>query len=118
MVTAAAAASAVRTSSHGWTADRTRQICSSPPLGFSTVLLYKGFLGSWATNIWSPDNEAPRSIPHICNLLTSIRSRDVRGEAFFCGAGRGKGKNPRGGAVRGGAKKRLNRLIQKFDKSA
>ena len=40
-------------------------------------------------------------------------------------AGRGKDKNPRGGAgqgegenPRGGAKERVNRLIQKFDKSA
>ena len=33
-------------------------------------------------------------------------------------AGRGEGENPRGGAGRGGAKERVNRLIQKFDKSA
>ena len=40
-------------------------------------------------------------------------------------AGRGEDKNPRGGAGRrwksagrGGAKERVNRLIQKFDKSA
>ena len=50
--------------------------------------------------------------------------------AGMCGAelfpaGRGKDENPRGGAkmkirgaVRGGAKKRVNQLIQKFDKSA
>ena len=47
-------------------------------------------------------------------------SRDVRGGAFSSGAGRGQksagrgeGENPRGGA-----KERVNRLIQKFDKSA
>ena len=46
--------------------------------------------------------------------------RDVRGGAFSSGAGRGQksagrgeGENPRGGA-----KERVNRLIQKFDKSA
>ena len=33
-------------------------------------------------------------------------------------AGRGEGENPRGGAGRGGAKKRVNRLIQKFENSA
>ena len=38
--------------------------------------------------------------------------RDVRGGAFSSGAGRGEDKNPRGGA-----KERVNRLIQKFDKS-
>ena len=30
----------------------------------------------------------------------------------------GEGENPRGGAGRGGAKERVNRLIQKFDNSA
>ena len=56
--------------------------------------------------------------------------RDVRGGAFSSGAGRGEDENPRGGVGRGedenprggpgrgGAKKRVNRLIQKFDKSA
>ena len=41
-----------------------------------------------------------------------------RAEYFF--AGRGKGKNLRGESenLRGGAKKRVNPLIQKFDKSA
>ena len=34
------------------------------------------------------------------------------------GAGRGKEENPRGGPGRGGAKKRVNPLIQNFDKSA
>ena len=45
--------------------------------------------------------------------------------AAFYSAGRGKGKNPRGGAgrgegenPRGGAKKRANQPIQKFYKSA
>ena len=33
-------------------------------------------------------------------------------------AGRGKDEIPRGGPGRGGAKKRVNQLIQKFDKSA
>ena len=49
-----------------------------------------------------------------------VPSRDVRGGAFSSGAGRGQksagrgeGENPRGGA-----KKCVNRLIQKFDKSA
>ena len=32
--------------------------------------------------------------------------------------GRGESENPRGGPGRGGAKKRVNPLIQKFDKSA
>ena len=50
----------------------------------------------------------------------SVSTRDVRGGAFSSGAGRGQksagrgeGENPRGGA-----KERVNRLIQKFDKSA
>ena len=50
-----------------------------------------------------------------------MKTRDVRGEAFFCGAGQGKGKNPRGRVgqgesenPRGGAK---NPQIHKFDKS-
>ena len=30
--------------------------------------------------------------------LSRAATRDVRGGLFFCGAGRGKGKNPRGGA--------------------
>ena len=34
------------------------------------------------------------------------------------GAGWGEDKNPRGGPGRGGAKKRINQLIWKFDKSA
>ena len=34
------------------------------------------------------------------------------------GAGWGEDENPRGGPGRGGAKKRINQLIQKFDKSA
>ena len=34
------------------------------------------------------------------------------------GAGQGEDENPRGGPGRGGAKKRVNQLIQKFDKSA
>ena len=33
-------------------------------------------------------------------------------------AGRGEDENPRGGAGRGGAKKRVNQMIRKFDKSA
>ena len=49
------------------------------------------------------------------------------GRSFFQrgGAGRGEDKNPRGGAKvkirgagRGGAKERVNRLIQKFENSA
>ena len=32
--------------------------------------------------------------------------------------GRGEDENPRGGPGRGGAKERVNQLIQKFDKSA
>ena len=44
-------------------------------------------------------------------------------EPRMCGAelftaGRGGDKNPRGGPGRGGAKKRVNQLIWKFDKSA
>ena len=54
-----------------------------------------------------------------------VGSRDVRGGAFSSGAGRGgartkirgagrgEGENPRGGA-----KERVNRLIQKFENSA
>ena len=49
--------------------------------------------------------------------------RDVRGGVFSSGAGRGEDKNPRGGVgrgegknPRGRAKKRVNQLIQKFDK--
>ena len=51
--------------------------------------------------------------------------RDVRGGTFSSGAGqgwksagRGEDENPRGGPGRAGAKKRVNWLIQKFDKSA
>ena len=49
--------------------------------------------------------------------------RDVRGGVFFQRGGRDEEKNPRGGAkanIReaGGAKERVNRLIQKFNKSA
>ena len=53
-------------------------------------------------------------------LYGVIGSRDVRGGAFSSGAGRGEDENPRGegGNPRGGAKKRVNQLIQKFDKSA
>ena len=59
-----------------------------------------------------------------------LQSRDARGGAFSIGAGRGRksarrsgagqgeDENPRGGPGRGGAKKRVNQLIQKFDKSA
>ena len=43
----------------------------------------------------------------------AVLTRDVRGGVFSSGAGRGEGENPRGGA-----KERVNRLIQKFDKSA
>ena len=53
--------------------------------------------------------------------IIDMQIRDVRGGLFFCGAGRGKGKNPRGGAGqrgkstgRGGAKKSVNRLIPKI----
>ena len=53
------------------------------------------------------------------NLATySINTRDVRGGAFSSGAGRGEDENPRGGPGQGGAKKCVNQLIQKFDKSA
>ena len=58
-----------------------------------------------------------------CQDECLLRTRDVRGEYFL--AGRGENKNPRGeagrrwkSAGRGGAKERVNRLIQKFDKSA
>ena len=44
---------------------------------------------------------------HYQSLLGAIE----RGGVFF--AGRGKGKN-----LRGGAKKRINQLVQKFDKRA
>ena len=54
-----------------------------------------------------------------------VCSRDVRGGAFSSGAGRGQKSAGRGGVgrgegenPRGGAKERVNRLIQKFDKSA
>ena len=47
-----------------------------------------------------------------------LETRDVRGGAFSSGAGRGKDENPRGGPGRGGAKKRVNQLIQNLDKSA
>ena len=45
-----------------------------------------------------------RSLVH----LEPLRRRDGRGGLFFCGAGQGKKS-----AGRGGAKKRVNRLIQK-----
>ena len=46
--------------------------------------------------------------------------RDVRGGAFSSGGGAGWGEdeNPRGGPGRGGEKKRVNQLIQNFDKGA
>ena len=53
-----------------------------------------------------------------------IYVRDVRGEIFPTGgavrgrAGRGKDENPQGGPGRGGAKKRINQLIQNLDKIA
>ena len=61
-------------------------------------------------------------------------TRNVQGGVFFFlqrggagrgedetprgGPGRGEDENPRGGPGRGGAKKRVNQLIWKFDKSA
>ena len=42
-----------------------------------------------------------------------VHSRDGRGGARTISTGQGEGKNPKGGA-----KERVNRLIQKFDKSA
>ena len=48
-------------------------------------------------------------LPHSALMVT----RDGRGGAFSSGAGRGEDEN-----LRGGAKKRGNQLIQKFDKSA
>ena len=61
----------------------------------------------------------------MSGLPCAFGSRDVRGGAFSSMAGRGVDKNPRGGAKvkirgagRGGAKERVNRLIQKFDNSA
>ena len=58
-------------------------------------------------------------------LPVCIFIRNVRGSLLFRGAkvkihgaGRGEGENPRGGAGRGGAKKRANQPIQKFYKSA
>ena len=44
-----------------------------------------------------------------------------RGSPFSAGrggVGRGEDENPRGGPGRGGAKKRVNRMIHNFDKSA
>ena len=43
---------------------------------------------------------------------------DERGGKSAGGAGPGEGENPRGGAGRGGAKKRVNWLIKKYNKSA
>ena len=61
------------------------------------------------------------------HLGLSYKCQGCAGRSFFQrgGAGRGEDKNPRGGAKvkirgagRGGAKERVNRLIQKFDNSA
>ena len=62
-------------------------------------------------------------------LRALIFTRDVRGGVFFPagwgenenpwgGVGRVEDENLRGGSGRSGAKKRLNQLIQKIDKSA
>ena len=75
----------------------------------------------------------PRKDHGCSSFLTSdgdqVSTGDVQGEAFSCGAVRGKSKNPRGRAVWGGAwmkirgpgrdsaKKRANLLTQKIDKS-
>ena len=60
-----------------------------------------------------------------CNSRFWTCIRDVRGGAFSSEGGRGEDKNPGGGAGRrgksagrGGAKEPVNRLIQKFEKSA
>ena len=61
--------------------------------------------------------------------IEGLGSRDVRGEDenSRAGVGQGESENPRGGVghgqgesenQRGRAKKHVNRLIQKFDKSA
>ena len=55
---------------------------------------------------------------HPRPLVLAVQTRDGQGRAFSSEAGRGEGENPRGGAGRGGAKERVNRLIQKFENSA
>ena len=64
-------------------------------------------------------NAESRQIAKLVRCATTWEEgRDVRGGAFSSGAGRGEDENPRGGPGRGRAKKRVNQLIQKFDKSA
>ena len=48
----------------------------------------------------------------------SVGRGGVGAKVKIHGAGRGEGENPRGGAGRGGAKKRANQPIQKIYKSA
>ena len=55
----------------------------------------------------------------VCfNSRAGVCVRDVRGGAFSSGAGRAEDENPRGVPGRGGAKKRVNQLIQNFNRSA
>ena len=63
--------------------------------------------------------QGPGGFGPVCNILM-ILHQGCAGRSIFLpgGAGQGKGKNLRVGAGWGGAKKRVNPLIQKFDKSA
>ena len=63
---------------------------------------------------------ASKKTPHIpgmcgAELFPAGRGEDENPRG---GVGRGEDENPRGGPGRGGAKKRVNQLIWKFDKSA
>ena len=88
---------------------------------FFTALLFLAFLKKSLSPleeslfIWEID------WPFHCHprpLVLAVQTRDGQGRAFSSEAGRGEGENPRGGTGWGRVKKRVNRMIQKFNKSA